>query len=133
VFYHVSSAVSDVTSDSRNIKHESLTKEKSRHESCVELQHSETNRDGAYLISWSSCAPVDTGFRYHTLAPLSFLSAALQRSVENIVFPTSVFAPKTWYARKLRHREDPTGGMLLLHDFYGNISMMFCILCMSTV
>lgn len=59
--------------------------------------------------SASLSGPVDTGFRNATPPGLR-LAAALHSSVEKTVFPTSVLAPKIWYARRERQSGDASGG-----------------------
>lgn len=60
--------------------------------------------------SASLSGPVETGFKNATLRPVVLAAAALQSSVEKTVFPTSVLAPKIWYARRERQSGDASGG-----------------------
>lgn len=60
--------------------------------------------------SASLSGPVETGFKNATPRPVVFAAAALQSSVEKTVFPTSVLAPKIWYARRERQSGDASGG-----------------------
>lgn len=76
-----------------------------------------------HLISASSSAPVDTGLRYQTLSLLSKVLAALHSIVEKMVFPTSVFAPYTWYKRKFLDKKEPIGIFPLIHKSrYKNVT-----------
>lgn len=60
--------------------------------------------------SASLSGPVETGFKNATPRPVVLAAAALQSSVEKTVFPTSVLAPKIWYARRERQSGDASGG-----------------------
>lgn len=67
------------------------------------------NKTYIHRSSASLSGPVETGFRNAT-APGLRLAAALASSVEKTVLPTSVLAPKIWYARRERHSGAARGG-----------------------
>lgn len=63
----------------------------------------------SHLVSASDAGPVETGFKKVTFESLQSFLVPLQSNVEKIVFPTSVLAPKIWYARCERQSSEVIG------------------------
>lgn len=63
-----------------------------------------------HLESLSWAGPVETGFKNVTGLFAHCFAAPLHSSVVKMVFPTSVLAPNTWYARCVRQRREDMGG-----------------------